>query len=78
MKGKALVSFSPLRGDCGHATLTGMKQYAAFSVPSALLPYALAVALAFGPSLPALATDAPPAIAMPPSLSLSAKGAHGK
>ena len=51
-----------------------MKHPAAFSVPSALRPFAWLAALVLLPSLPLCAADAPPAIAIPPRLSLSAGG----
>ena len=51
-----------------------MKHPAAFSVPSALHPFALFAALAVLPVLPLRATSAPPAIAIPPRLSFSADG----
>ena len=51
-----------------------MKHPAAFSLPHTIRPYALLVALAFVPALSLRAADAPPAIAVPPRLSLSADG----
>ena len=51
-----------------------MKHPAAFSLPHAIRPYALFVALAFVPALSLRAADEPPAIAIPPRLSLSAEG----
>lgn len=65
---------SPLRQASWRATFHRMKPPAAFSFPSRLHPFAFAVALAFGLALPGRAVGAPPAIAMPPRLSLSADG----
>ena len=51
-----------------------MKHPAAFSLSHAIRPYALFAALAFVPALSLRAADEPPAIAIPPRLSLSADG----
>ena len=51
-----------------------MKHPAGFSLPHSLRPYALFAALAVVPALPLRAADAPPAIAIPPRLSLAADG----